>query len=97
MRAHVADAVGGEEEVQGAGLVGVVAGLGPEFEKVEGGQGGEEEGEPPKRTGGEEEDGEGADGSVGLGEAEAEGADGDAREGFGLAWEVWVFEFWFRR
>lgn len=90
MRACVADAVGGEEEVQGAGFVSVVAGLGPEFKKVEGGQGGQEEGKPPKRTGGEEKDGEGAGGADGLGEAEAEGAGRDAGEGFCLAWEVWV-------
>lgn len=40
MRACITDAVGGEEEVQGAGLMGVVTGLGPEFEEVEGGEGG---------------------------------------------------------
>lgn len=47
MRACVADAVGGEEEVQGAGFVGVVAGLGPEFEEVESGKGGQEERKAP--------------------------------------------------
>lgn len=47
MRACIADAVGGEEEVQGAGFVGVVAGLGPELEEVESGKGGQEEGKAP--------------------------------------------------
>lgn len=94
MRACIADAVGGEEEVQSAGFVGVVAGLGPEFEEVECGKGGKEEGKAPQGTGGGEEDGEGADNADGLGDAEAEGASGDAGEGFGLAWEVRVVWFW---
>lgn len=88
----VGDGVGGpvgrQEERGDVGLAGVVRGGGPELQEVEGGQRGEEEGEAPERGGRPDEEDEGAGDADGEGDAQAKGAEGDAGQGFGLAWEV---------
>ena len=78
-----------EQEGGDGGEAGVVGCRGPVFEEVEEGERAEEEGDAPEGGGGGvEEEVEGEEESSAEGEAQEEGAEGDAGEGFGGLGEV---------
>lgn len=76
-----------EEKAVDAGRGGVPLGRGPKLEKVKGREGEEEERDAPDGTRCEEQDGGRADEAYGEGDAQAERAESDSGERFGLAGE----------